>query len=166
MRFDKSAKASLRCWRWCLEVVVLSAAPVLLRVLLLHGFVSQNAKSEVRDAEAAQDDHRREEHSFVGDGLDEGVEDLGKGMRGDFGAGDLQWVLGHEALPFCAHGLQSRSAVAGRAAIFFELLFGLDDLGDYAGARFESFSVDVASHCGPEAVDNIGAAGEEEDVEE
>lgn len=89
MRFDKPAEASLRCGRRCLEVVVLPATPMLLRVLLLHSLVSQNAESEVRDAETAQDNQCREEHGFVGDGFDEGVEDLGESVRGDFGAGDF-----------------------------------------------------------------------------
>lgn len=166
MGFDEPAEASLWCGRRCLEIVVRSAAPVLLRVLLFHRFVAQNAKREVRDAEAAQDDHRREEHCFVGNGLDERVEDLGESVRGDFGAGDYQWVLVRDAFPFGAHGLQSRDAVAGRTAVFVVLLLGLDDFGDYVGACFEGFSVDVAAHCGPEAVDDVGAAGEEEDVEE
>ena len=149
-----------------MEVVVLSAAPVLLRVLLLHGFVSQNAKSEVRDAEAAQDNERCEEHGFVGNGLDEGVEDLGEGVRGDFGAGDFRGVLVHEAFPALAKRLQSRSAVAGRAAVLVVLFRRFDDVGDDVGARFEGLFVDVGFHGGPEAVDDVGAAREEEDVEE
>lgn len=108
-------------------------------MLLLHSFVPQNAKSEVRDAEAAQDDQRREEHGFVRNGLDEGVEDLGEGVRGDFGAGDFHGVLGHEAFPALAERLQSRGAVAGRAAVFVVLFRCFDDVGDDVGAGFEGF---------------------------
>ena len=167
-RFDKIAETPLRRRRRpCLEITVLSrAAPMLLGVLLLHSLIPQNAKREIRNAEAAQHDHRREQHSFVRYRLDERIENLGESVREDFGAGDFRGVLGPEALPLDAHGFQSGRAVGGGAAVVFVVFFGFDDDGDDVGACFEGFAVDVAADGGPEAVDYVGAAGEEEDVEE
>ena len=150
-----------------MEITVLScAAPVLLRMLLLHSLIPQNAKREIRNAEAAQHDRRREQHGLVRYRLDERVEDLGESVRGDFGAGDYERVLGREALPLGAHGFQRWGAVGGVAVVVVIVFFGFDDGRDDVGAGFEGFAVDVAAHGGPEAVDYVGAAGEEEDVEE
>ena len=95
---DKAAETPLRGGRrrGALEAVRRGGAPgVLLVVLVLHCLVAQDAEGEVGDGEAAEDQQGGEEHCFVGDGLDEGVEDLGEGVGGDFGAGDFHRVLGH-----------------------------------------------------------------------
>jgi len=139
---------------------------VLLCVLLFHGLVPQNAESKIRNAETSQHDQRREQHGLVRYRLDERVKNLGEGVRGDFGAGDYERVLGLEALPLGAHGFEGWRAVGGVAAVGIVVFLGFDDGGDDVGAGFEGFAVDVAAHGGPEAVDDVGAAGEEEDVEE
>lgn len=101
VRLEQTAKTPLRRGRRRLR-----RAPELrlrlLLVLLLHGLVAQHAESEVRHGEAAEDEHAGEEHGLVGDGLDEGVEDLGESVRGDLGAGDFHGVLGHDFRPVVA----------------------------------------------------------------
>lgn len=128
-------------------------------VLLFHRLVAQDAESKVRDGEAAEDHHGGEEHCLVGDGLDEGVKDLGKGVGGDFGAGDFPWVLGHCSFPVVALCFQCGSSRFRGAAVDAVVLCCVVDCGDDVCAGFERFLVDIALDGGPEAVEHVGAGG-------
>lgn len=121
-----------------------------LMVLLFHGFVAEHAKGEVRHGEAAEDDQQGEEHGFVGDGLDEGVEDFRERVGGHFGAGDFHGVLRHFLCPGVAGDVEGWCAWRVGAAVRAEMLCCYGDLGHDACAGFEGFPFNVALDGGVE----------------
>ncbi|KAI7277141.1 hypothetical protein KC335_g93 [Hortaea werneckii] len=126
---------------------------------------TEDVKREVAEEEGAEDQGRGEEHGFVADGLDEGVEDLGEGVGRDAGAGDAGRVAVHAAAPGLADGLQRRHARRAVAFVEGEVVGARRHLGHDVRHGLVRFLVHVALYRGPEGVEEVDDAGEEEHVE-
>lgn len=135
------------------------------RLVLLHP-VTEEAKGEIGDGEAAEDQDAREDHGLVADGLHERVEDLGEGARGDVRAGDFERVALHALLPFPARGVEIGGARRRIAVVLFVSSPARGDVADDVRHCFVRFLVHVAHDARPEAVDAVRADGEQEEVEE
>ena len=85
-------------------------------------------------------------------------------MRRDFGAGDLQWVAVHLARQGVAGRFEERGEVRGVAVVLTVAVCRFDHFGDDVCAGLQGFLVDVALNCSVEAVEHVGAGGEEEEV--
>ena len=135
-------------------------------VVVLIRLIPEEAKDQIRAREAAKDDNKGEDHRFPADRLDEGVENFREGVCGDTGAADFVRVAVHALAPVLADGFQCRGARRSIAFVGCVLLCASSHLCHDIRHRFEGLLVHVPRHCGPEAVDEVRASCQQEDVED